>query len=414
MRLALFALALAACATTRVTARADEPDIVLPWPSAHDPISIAADTATRWQQGAYEVWLLRGNCYINQGLTYARSSQAVLWIERGDNTANRPTKVITYLEGAVDIRFHQGVGDDAADTSRLTDKTWFGRFYTTAALQIRPTTPSAEPSVKPDIFRRGMARFDPDLGRSIRRTQFTQFDSEPPSTDPLPPGTRRIRAFPRSDVPFQAQWQQSATGDGQVAVITSGVNLIIDGVGADVEGFGNIGSIDVSTDRLVIWTAGLQPDLAGQTLQDGNMPLEIYMEGNIVFRQGDRVIYAQQMYFDVRNDVGIVLEAEMLTPVPNYLGTMRLKSRVLRQLDARRFVAYDALITSSRMGHPTYHYQAGTIAYEDVRTPVIDPYTGLAQIDPATGGPLVEHQRLAASTNNFIYVSGIPVFCLGC
>ena len=35
-------------------------------------------------------------------------------------------------------------------------------------------------------------------------------------------------------------------------------------------------------------------------MQPENVPLEIYMEGNIVFRQGERTIYAQRMYYDVR------------------------------------------------------------------------------------------------------------------
>ena len=44
---------------------------------------------------------------------------------------------------------------------------------------------------------------------------------------------------------------------------------------------------------------------------------EVYLEGNIVFRQGDRVIYADRMYYNVRQEYGVVLNAEMLTPVPD-------------------------------------------------------------------------------------------------
>ena len=48
---------------------------------------------------------------------------------------------------------------------------------------------------------------------------------------------------------------------------------------------------------------------------DERTPLEIYMEGNIVFRQGERVIYADRMYYNVPNETGTILNAEMLTPV---------------------------------------------------------------------------------------------------
>ena len=61
-----------------------------------------------------------------------------------------------------------------------------------------------------------------------------------------------------------------------------------------------MGSIDLSADRLVLWTVGVpQPGQAGETYQAGQTPLEVYMEGNIVFRQGDRIINAQRMYYDV-------------------------------------------------------------------------------------------------------------------
>ena len=33
-------------------------------------------------------------------------------------------------------------------------------------------------------------------------------------------------------------------------------------------------------------------------------------------RQGQRVIYAKRMYYDVRNEKGVVLDAEVLTPLP--------------------------------------------------------------------------------------------------
>ena len=43
-------------------------------------------------------------------------------------------------------------------------------------------------------------------------------------------GTRRLPAFPRSAVKVQAQWFPNPAGDEWVAVITTGVNLIIDGM----------------------------------------------------------------------------------------------------------------------------------------------------------------------------------------
>ena len=37
------------------------------------------------------------------------------------------------------------------------------------------------------------------------------------------------------------------------------------------------------------------------------------------------------MYYNVRQEYGVVLNAEMLTPVPQYQGLLRLKAQVLQQ-----------------------------------------------------------------------------------
>ena len=71
--------------------RAD--DIQAATSTAHEPITVAADWCSHWQQGVYDVWHLRGNCYLHQGLTYARGPEAVLWVDaRG--VPGEPARVI--------------------------------------------------------------------------------------------------------------------------------------------------------------------------------------------------------------------------------------------------------------------------------------------------------------------------------
>ena len=178
--------------------------------------------------------------------------------------------------------------------------------------------------------------------------------------------TRRIRVFPRSDVPVQAQWYPDPNSRQWIAVIDSGVNVVVDGL----KGFK---TIDISTDRLVIWTTGIQePDLTGRTQQDQAAPLEFYMEGNIIFREGDRIVYADRMYYDVPHEVGTIVNADVLTPVPTYSGLLRLHANVVQQSAANRFSAANAYFTSSRMGEPGYRLQAGDVYFEDLQSPLID------------------------------------------
>ncbi len=81
------------------------------------------------------------------------------------------------------------------------------------------------------------------------------------------------------------------------------------------------------------------------------------MEGNVVFRQGEAVIHADRMYYDVARRSGVVLQAELLTPVPDYEGVLRLRTEILQQLGPNRFLAQNAFLTASRMGRPGYRIQ---------------------------------------------------------
>jgi len=416
--------------------------VELPELSRGEPIVVGAQAANQWRQGSYEVWLLR-NCAIQQGKGYARSREAILWIDRADATEKRPSKVLAYLEGDVDVAL-----DSQRGATRLTDKSWFGRFYSLGDVQVRTTMVAGKPDVLPPIYWRAMERRKPDSPDAqwrsrVQTAQYAAPAAPPasptapggPSARPLapvvlgaptgpaappatygPPGmapalvpaapcsARRIRVFPRSDVPVQAQWFPDPASNQWIAVIDSGVNVIVDGVG-------DLGTLDISTDRLVIWTTGVQePDLTGRTAQDERVPLEFYMEGNIVFRQGERVIYAGQMYYDVPNHLGTVLAAEVLTPVRSYQGLLRLHSDVLQQTGKDRFFAQNSFLTSSRMGEPGYRLQAGDVYFEDIQQPMIDPFSGQPALDPATGQPLVEHQKLATAENNFVFIGPVPIF----
>ena len=397
--------------------------VQLPEWNAAEPIHISAQAGNRWQTGSYEVWVLRGDCVIQQGEGCAKSQEAVLWIDRASATERQPHKVIAYLEGNAKITLNS-----EPSAPRLRDQTWFGRFYSNAGLEVRALTTAGKPDVLPPVYWRGMERRSPEKTErrspeSVRngwrsRVQQAQFTAPAPEMVPVPapspmlpagvpevPGSaRRIRVFPRSDVPVQAQWFPDPNSNQWIAVIDSGVNVLVDGMD-------DVGTIDVSTDRLVIWTTGTQePDLTGQTRQDERVPLEFYMEGNIIFRQGERVIYAGKMYYDVPNEVGTVLDADVLTPVPSYDGLLRLHADVVQQTAKDRFFAQNAFLTSSRMGEPGYRLQAGDIYFQDIQLPVVNPMTGSPVVDPITGRPVIDHQRQATSSNNFLYLGPLPVF----
>ncbi|REK19142.1 MAG: LPS-assembly protein LptD [Planctomycetota bacterium] len=369
-----------------------------------DRITLAADSGAHWVEGSYDVYLLEGNCYVNQGLTYARSRQAVLWVERGGPLGNPPHKVIAYLEGDVEISYQPGeaAGEDgirAAGAAKIADQHWFGRFYSAVPVDVRPTAWVEPPATKPEVYGRAAAQ----LGRAppVQQAQFAEPIAPPPPIIAPPPDMLRVRIVPRNYNNLEFDWLPSPDG-GQHIAIAKNVTIIVDGLD-------ELGSIDVDTDNLVIWTDGDLRVEGGEAQQSQDRLLHIYMEGNVVFRQGQRTVYAQRMFYDVNRQSGIVLGAEMLTPAPDYDGLLRLQADVVQQLGRDHFIAQNGSITSSRMGIPTYELRSELMTYDDVQHPRINPYTGQPEVD-VNGEQIIDHDQLVTSRNNRVYIGQVPVF----
>ena len=81
----------------------------------------------------YDVWVLEGNCYFNQGQTYARSKQVVLWIENGAPSGDPPHKVIAYFEGEVSVDFAPSQDAAGKPQARIVDRQWINRFQSRTA-----------------------------------------------------------------------------------------------------------------------------------------------------------------------------------------------------------------------------------------------------------------------------------------
>ncbi len=161
-----------------------------------------------------------------------------------------------------------------------------------------------------------------------------------------------------------------------------------------------LGTVLLEADRALIWTADFR------RLTSGNiegLPVEVYLEGNVVFQQGPRTIYADRMYYNAQSEAGMVLGAEILTPAPQFEGIVRLKADVVEQRSRQSFLAYNAAMTSSRLGVPRYWLQADRLSLEDPRPP-IDQMQASSIV--RTGTTNME----ATARNNFVYLGGLPVF----
>ena len=366
-------------------------------------LSIRATQAARWTEGSYDVWHLTGGVRIAQGSTEATAHEAVVWIDQeavplDSSAADGPLGrgLLVRMSGNVTVRSH------GAAAATVQAPSWAARFRTIREPELDFA------SVVPGTG--GRPVYEPPAGgppeaaeeSPVEQAQFSEFGAPTPPPVSAASATRRLRAFPRSSVPLAVKWFPSPSGGEWIAVITSGVNLVVDGVDP-------AGPLDVSADRLVIWTRGQgQPDLDGNATQAADVPLELYMEGNVVFRQGQRVVEAASMFYDVPRSSGVITGATVLTPVDNYSGAVRLRADVLRQVDRNRFVAQRTGLTSSRIGVPGWEFRSRELEFVDEQVPLAGP-DGRPLVDQATGEPAIEHDQFITSRGNTVTIGGVPV-----
>ena len=212
-------------------------------------------------------------------------------------------------------------------------------------------------------------------------------------------GGRRIQVRPRGRTPLS--FRSLRRGDEQAWVIN---------VPTRITTYDDASIIEVAADRIVVWTDVNTVGL--DSLGSGDGRVEFYMEGNIVFMQGQRIIRAERMYYNWRDQTGVILEAELLSDVPGYDGKVRIRSNVLRQLSPSLFQANDAAFTTSRLGVPQYWVQSDVLELDSGPTSLFDQVAGqFDQPEEATGGFLDDFQQLRVSSqDSALYVGGWPIF----
>jgi len=404
--------------------------------------------------GDFEVWWLRGHIEVTQENVTAIGDEAILWLKRDGDLQQRVTRLTSYIEGEVTVSQGERPKPGERPANGIQDRRWIYTFYSSMAPQIKIATPGAEPAKKPPILDRALALRGQKSDELIRQAQYLApsdpvfaappqagpppqgslppdgavrlppiTNSAPPSAvvDPnLPPGAlplgaivvppaapistdapRKLDFYSRSNVPYQFDIVPTPGSNETVVTLRNGVKMIVDNVAGQ-------GTLDLSADSIVVWTTGLT-SLTSSTLQAQDVPLEIYMEGNIAFRQGNRKIYASRMYYNVQQQVGVILNTEIISDAPKFAGKVRLRADVVQQTGPGQFMAKQAFVTSSRLAKPGYRMQASTMEYVDKQAAAVDPISGQPR-PPIPGVSDIESDRLLTSRNNLAFIGPVPVF----
>lgn len=226
----------------------------------------------------------------------------------------------------------------------------------------------------------------------------------PPMRSGVPPMDVRFSARD-SAVDLNGTFQTNpANPDERVFIGTGGIRVIVTSPELrQMEVFrgDQANELVILADNVVAWQSNLP---------DGSTRTEVYLDGNVIFAKDQRVIYADKMYYDVNFQSGTILDAEILTPVQQYEGLVRMKADVIQQVDENNLQAYGTAFTTSRLGVPSYWLQSQNLNLTRQQVQSFDERSGLPLADRATGLPVMEDEYFLESNQNQVYANTIPVF----
>jgi len=389
----------------------------LPLEEETEPIILSAQMGWRKEIGKHTVYFLRG-CSFRKGRTTAQSPEAVVWIAAERDEITNIRKVTLYLESdsaQMPVQIEQT--DSQEKVTRITDLRWLGHWHTLSVVDVRIVHP-LPPQEEPAIYWRALALMNPDktppaaVGKEedkagVVQTQFLS-STAIPQLEGLDLGFRRVQLTPRSDNQFNVAIQPYHQHDpalGGIAVLTGGINLIVEGV-SDTYGILSGSTVDISADNAVIWTDNPGKIHGSESYtESAAQDFEVYLEGNIVYRDGPRVVHASRMYYDAKYKIAYILDGHLFAPISE-LGGMKgvtkgahihLKADILRQMGEGLFTARNAMITTSQLGEPTYSLRSQTLRLD-------------RQVSYPFGNSEAGYRQVLVAESNYIALRKVPVF----
>jgi lipopolysaccharide export system protein LptA len=371
-----------------------------PPPLDAPPIQLFADWSQEWSDEAGHTAIFRGHCRVIQGDAIYTADKMVVWVRR-DSAPSGPVDHLTiYLEDGVETRTAEGGQSSPMHVVDLATEQGI-------ALTVRGRQTDV-PGTQDELYLRAAQRRKGVRRSELQQTQMTvdphawgyQAVQLPGAAGP----TRRVRIYQRGALPFSLQSEPSpnTTPPEQIVYISGGLNLLIDGLDG-------LGPVDLSADRAIIWTTALSGNgFQLDVVQTRETPYEVYLEGNIVIRQGTNVIKAERAYYDAREERALVYNAELKAFLPDADVTVRVRAERLRQVSAASFHAQNAWLSTSQLGQPGYRLQATDVFLEQRPGAWFGGPAPL--IDPATGLPVPELHTWATAVNSTVLVGDTPIF----
>ncbi len=365
------------------------------------PIVVSSERGWVKETEKYVVHFLEGDCSIRQGDDSAQGPCGIVWVDKQRNEYYGTREVTVFLESGPSedpLKIELGEGQTS---TRIYDRKWLGRFYTLATVPTLIMNPQPPQEEEPPILQRALAMMSPDHS-VIAQVQYVAETPAPSATKTEGVRFRKVTLNSIGDRLASGSFDvYKGNKDRGIAIITNGVNLVIEGVQGHDMISGDI--VDISAENVVAWTSFSPQKLSpGSSFSmEESEDLEVYLEGNIIYRDATRTIEAQRMYYDVKNQIAYVLDAQLSTTIEDIKGlsgAVRIKAEILQQLGDGLFTAKNSLLTTSQLGEPSTSIRSRNMTLNQ------------NVVGTRFGSSEPEARHILVAENNYLAIGKVPVF----
>jgi hypothetical protein len=389
-----------------------------------DPIHVSGNSISRWTIGEADASWLEGDCVVQYGEDVVTADSVLIVV---DGPVGRVRT--RFVLAGMTVNGVKSSEPRAFTSLTLADPKLSAPIYkrkpdnTPALMAWLPSDTPATPDGTVQQVQFAAPIESLRLGHGGQLANRPQVDAgelqiTPPSNGPPPitlsdgattggfqfftgGGTRSVEILARgTSRPPEIETINRPELNETLIVARGGITVLVRDVSAQLPSgeILDLGTVSLSADRVVGWLP-LVTNLFNGASDFSQAEGELYLEGDIVFRQGERIIYAESMYYNINAERGMVLDAEAITTIPEYQGIVRLKAEVLQQVAKGNFIAFDAAVTSSRMGVPRYWLQSDRLQLTDRQRVEVD----------ANGATRTRNEPFVDSRDNFVYYGGVPL-----
>lgn len=240
------------------------------------------------------------------------------------------------------------------------------------------------------------------------------------------PGTQRVVGiFPRDSSKNFSIQELPVVNQTRIVVIQGGVNMVM-------ETGSQFGTVDLSADRIVLWitddevSKATMIDTSGKFKQSNQAPLEVYLEGNVIYRMDERkvagngderMLRAETAYYDAKADRFTALQAELNIFAPGLLAPIKTKADRISQwreaetgpdgtLKIGRPIidSVKTSTTGSRFPNPGYRFDSDLVRLTQEEVPLRNPITG--SLDPVAA---TDYEWKIDARRSKFYIGNTPI-----